>query len=189
MRKPTGYQLILSMVALVTGIAWIWFSRAKPGETTAGKIPTPRSGFLAPDFTLETADGRAISLSSLRGQPVLLNIWASWCGPCRAEMPAIERVFQEYKVKGLNILAINATSQDQISQALSFVRENNLTFPILFDEQGDVNRQYNVQALPTTFFIDANGIIKEVVIGGPMSEASLRIRVEQLFANPDVEKP
>ena len=189
MRISPGHKFILPMVVLIMGMAWIWLSRAEPGETTAGKIPAPRSGFLAPDFTLQTSDGSAISLSSLRGQPVLLNVWASWCGPCRAEMPAMQRIYQDYKDKGLNILAVNSSTQDQIDQALSFVRTNNLTFPILFDEQGDVTHRYNVQALPTTFFIDANGIIREVVIGGPMSEAALRVRVEQLLANPGAEKP
>jgi len=96
-------------------------------------------------------------------------------------MPAIEQVHRQYQGQGLLVLAINATSQDSRSNALSFVEQLKLSFPILFDEQGEVFRLYEVQALPTTFFVDRQGFIREVIIGGPMSEVLLDIRVQQLF--------
>jgi cytochrome c biogenesis protein CcmG, thiol:disulfide interchange protein DsbE len=171
----------LSLLALAIAAAWIWFSRAPAGETTQGLIPAAQKGFLAPDFALETAEGEIIRLSDLRGRPVVLNVWASWCPPCREEMPALERVHQAYQEQGALVLGMNSTVQDDRQKALDFAAEQGLTFPILFDSTGEVTKLYGVRALPTTYFIDAKGIIQEVIAGGPMAEALLRIRVEQLL--------
>jgi cytochrome c biogenesis protein CcmG/thiol:disulfide interchange protein DsbE len=179
----------LSILVLMIGALWAWWSRAPAQGTTGGLIPAPQKGFLAPDFALETAEGKTIRLSELRGQPVVLNIWASWCGPCRAEMPALQRVYQAYQAQGLEILGLNSTAQDDRQLAQAFVAEQGLTFPILFDTQGEATRLYAVRALPTTYFIDAQGVIQEVVTGGPMAEALLRIRVEQLIEASLQEKP
>ena len=134
-------------------------------------------------------DGEIIQLSELRGRPVMVNIWASWCMPCRAEMPALERAYQDYHAQGFEILAVNSTIQDSPQNAANFASEYGLTFKILFDDQGEVTRQYQVQALPSTFFIDEKGIINEVVVGGPMSEALLRTRVENLLKQTILETP
>jgi peroxiredoxin len=141
----------------------------------------PQVGFQAPDFELENSTGETIRLSELRGRPVLVNVWASWCPPCRAEMPAMQTVYQQYQDQGFIVLAVNATDQDDRQDALDFAQEWQLSFPILFDTQGQVSRQYQVRSLPTSFFIDPQGVIREVVVGGPMAEALLRIRVEQLL--------
>jgi peroxiredoxin len=180
MRSFSRWQFF-SVLILIAGAAWTWASRAPAGSTTGGGIPAPRQGFLAPDFTLHTPDGEMVSLSGLRGRPLLINLWASWCLPCRAEMPAIQRVYDEYRDQGFTVLAINATNQDSVSEAVSFVQSNSLTFPILLDEDGSVSQQYSLRALPTSFFVDSEGVIREVVVGGPMSEALLRIRVQELF--------
>lgn len=136
---------------------------------------------MAPDFKLQAASGETIQLSELRGRPVLINLWASWCGPCRAEMPAMQRVYADYQDQDFLILAVNATNQDNADRAVAFAKEYDLTFPILFDTDGSVSSQYRLRALPTSFFVDPSGIIQEVVVGGPMSEALLRIRIEQLL--------
>ena len=170
-----------SLAILILAAGWVWASRAPAGSTTAGAIPAPRQGFLAPDFSLGTSTGETIHLAGLRGRPVLINLWASWCAPCRAEMPALQRVYEDYQDQGITILAVNATDQDQVDKAIAFGQEYGLTFPILFDLDGSVSRQYLLRALPTSFFVDPQGIIREVVVGGPMSEALLRIRVEQLL--------
>jgi peroxiredoxin len=96
-------------------------------------------------------------------------------------MPAIERLYQDYSDKGLIILAVNATNQDDTQDVEAFKEAFSLTFPILYDDLGTINQLYQVSALPTTFFIDSEGIIMDIVIGGPMSEPLLRARVEQLL--------
>ena len=136
---------------------------------------------MAPDFSLQNANGELVSLSELRGKAVLVNLWASWCGPCRAEMPAMQRVYERYKDEGLEILAVNATNQDSASEALAFAQELGLTYPILFDLDGSVSARYALLALPSSFFILPDGRIQEVVVGGPMAEALLIIRIESLL--------
>ncbi|MGD9093249.1 MAG: TlpA disulfide reductase family protein [Anaerolineales bacterium] len=173
--------LLMSAVILLLSAGWIWSTRAAPGSDTSVGNSIPYVGFQAPDFRLQTTSGDMIALSDYHDQPVLINIWASWCPPCRAEMPAMEQVYKEYQDQGFVVLAVNATNQDNPSLALSFAEENNLTFPILLDMEGVVSRQYNVQSLPTSFFIDRFGKIQEIVVGGPMAEALLRIRTEQLL--------
>lgn len=178
------YRLTV-LIALIFGAVWIANSAVPPGQTTQGKIPAPRAGFVAPDFTLSTLDGESVTLSALQGRPVVVNLWASWCGPCRAEMPALQRVYETYRETGLVILAVNATNQDNVTAAQAFVTENGLTFPILLDSDGGASRLYELRALPSTYFIRPDGIIEEVVIGGPMAEALLRTRVEKLLALSD----
>ncbi len=169
------------LVVLVAALVWIFISADRVGTSTAGAIPAPRQGFLAPDFTLSTPDGEIFTLSKLQGQAVLVNLWATWCPPCRAEMPAIQKLYDEYKDQGFVVLAINMTYQDDFSAIAPFMQEYNLSFPILIDETGNVARKYELRSLPSSFFIDRNGIIQEVVIGGPMAEALLRTRIESLL--------
>jgi peroxiredoxin len=96
-------------------------------------------------------------------------------------MPAMEQVYREYAEKGFTILAVNTTYQDNPADVIAFVQEHNLTFPILLDRDRIVSEQYQLLALPSSFFIDRDGIIQEVIFGGPMAEALLRIRVEKLL--------
>jgi peroxiredoxin len=176
---------LFSILVLTLSAGWIAFTPPAVDSATGGKIPAPAEGFLAPDFELQDAAGRSVRLSSLQGQPVLLNLWASWCAPCKAEMPAMQKVYDAYAQRGFIILAVNTTYQDQQSAALEFAENRGLTFPILFDTDGSVSRRYQVSAMPTSFFIDAEGTIRRVVFGGPMPEALLRAEVEQLFAGED----
>jgi peroxiredoxin len=172
----------LFLTVLIIGVAWMAVSAADEAQTTSGQIPSPRQGFLAPDFSLDTLDGRQITLSELRGDPVVVNLWASWCPPCRAEMPAIQEVYDRNRARGLQVLAVNMTYQDSSNAAAEFVREYGLTFPVLLDTTGVVGNGYQMRALPSTFFIDGEGVIQQVIIGGPMSEATLQSAVEALFA-------
>ena len=184
MRNITLTRLFaFSLLLLSLGAIWIWLSLAPPGSTTQGDIPAPQKGFLAPDFELETLDHTVYKLSDLRGNPVLINFWASWCPPCRSEMPAIQNVYDEYRDQGFEVLAVNSTHQDSLGDAITFAQIRRLTFPILLDRDGSVGNLYEIRSLPTSYFIDKNGIIQDVVIGGPMAEALLKIRAEQLFAD------
>ncbi len=166
---------------LLLGLGWIWLSVAPGNTTTSGKIPAPQAGFLAPNFTAQTLDGQTVTLADLRGKVILVNFWASWCPPCRAEMPAIENTSQAYKDQNFVVLAVNSTVQDSLVDARYFVNKNRLGFPILLDESGEITRLYHVQSLPTSFFIDGEGLVREVVVGGPMAEVLLTSRVEKLL--------
>ncbi|MFQ5433281.1 MAG: peroxiredoxin family protein [Anaerolineae bacterium] len=170
------------VAAFLLGSLWIWISAIPDTATTGGLIPSPRAGFPAPDFTLDTLEGSRITLSDLRGSVVIVNLWASWCPPCRAEMPAIEQIYQENKAQGLEVLAVNTTFQDSESTAAKFARDFGLTFPILLDRDGSVSRRYQLQALPTTYFIDRQGVIRAVVPGGPMSETLIESKIADLLA-------
>ena len=175
------YRRITDIAILLLGLAWIFASADQAGTSTAGRIPAPQQGFLAPDFELQTITGETVRLSDLRGQAVLVNLWATWCPPCRAEMPAIEQVYQEYKAQGFTVLAVDMTYQDSFADITPFVEKYNLTFPILLEPNGEMARAYQLRSLPSSFFIDREGIIREVVIGGPMAEALLRTRVEEIL--------
>jgi peroxiredoxin len=166
---------------LALGFAWILISADTSGTSTAGQIPAPHQGFLAPDFELKAAAGGVVKLSDLRGKAVLVNLWATWCPPCREEMQTIENVYQEYKDQGFTVLAVNMTYQDDPLAVMPFVNEQGLTFPILLDETSAIAKAYQLRSLPSSYFIRPDGIINEVVIGGPMSEALLRTRIEDLL--------
>jgi cytochrome c biogenesis protein CcmG, thiol:disulfide interchange protein DsbE len=171
-------RIIFYILVLIAGAAWLTLS-ATTDETLATEGPAPQAGFVAPDFTLSTATGETYTLSDLKGQAVLVNMWATWCPPCRAEMPAMENMYQEYKDQGFMVLAVNNTFQDNPFEIAAFTAEYGLTFPILLDETGDTARAYQVRSLPSSYFINRQGVITEVVIGGPMSEALLRTRIEE----------
>ena len=169
------------LVLLLAGALWIWLSRVSSQDALAGESAVPRVGFRAPDFELSTPQGTQISLSDLRGQAVIINLWASWCPPCRAEMPALQKVYETYHKQGLEILAVNATNQDDAQSAVEFSSQLGLTFPILLDNDGAISRLYQLHSLPTTYFVGRDGSIQEVEVGGPMSEALLRVRVERML--------
>ena len=173
--------LALMGIALGLGAVWIWMSAAPAAATTGGQIPSPREGFLAPDFTLELLGGGPVTLSDLRGKAVVINLWASWCPPCRAEMPAIQRVYERSRGRGLEVLAVNTTYQDSERAAMAFIQELGLTFPVPLDRTGTVSRQYQLRALPSTFFVDREGIIRKVIICGPMGEATIQTAVEEIL--------
>jgi cytochrome c biogenesis protein CcmG, thiol:disulfide interchange protein DsbE len=172
---------LLYLLLLAAGCAWMFFSADKSGSSTAGRIAAPQKGFPAPDFELKTMSGDTIKLSDLRGQAVLVNLWATWCPPCRAEMKTLETVYKDYKDQGFTVVSVNMTSQDDPHAILPFVKEQGLTYPILLDEAGEVARSYQMKSLPSSFFINRDGTINEVVIGGPMAEALLRTRIEDLL--------
>ncbi|MCH7610416.1 MAG: TlpA family protein disulfide reductase [Chloroflexi bacterium] len=166
---------------VVLGAIWIAVSQVPASATTGGAIPSPREGFLAPDFTLETLQGETVTLSDLRGKAVVVNLWASWCPPCRAEMPALQAAYEADRGRGLEILAVDMTYQDTEQDALRFIEEFGLTFTIPMDRDGTVARQYLLRALPSTFFVGPDGVITKVVIGGPMSEATIRTNVQAML--------
>jgi len=136
---------------LIIGAAWIWPAVIRSGPTISENIPGVQPGNLAPDFTLQTLDGDIVTLSELRGRPVLVNMWASWCTPCKYEMPTIQKVYEEFRDRELMVLAVNLTKKDNLTSVISFVEEYDLTFPILLDVDGKVEQAYQLRGLPSTF--------------------------------------
>ncbi len=181
LQENRRWQALMLFVFLL-GSGWTFFARVSPSSTTDGAPPpSPREGFSAPDFTLDLLRGGQVTLSDLRGKVVLINLWATWCPPCREEMPAIEKVYQDYKDQGLEVLAVNTTYQDSESAAAAFVQEHGLTFTIPLDRTGAVSNRYQLRGLPSTFFVDRQGVIRSVVVGGPMSEVLIRSKIQDLI--------
>ncbi len=147
-------------------------------------LAAPREGAPAPNFTLSTLDNETITLSDLRGQVIILNLWTSWCPPCREEMPTLNEVYQTYKDDGLVVLAVNSTVQDREAAAREFAAEYAFDFPILLDHDGIVTRAYQLQSLPTTFFIDRRGVIQAIVPGGPLRVSYIEAKISPLLT-PD----
>ncbi len=117
----------------------------------------------APDFTLKGSTGADVSLSSFRGKVVILNFWATWCPPCRAEMPSMERLYAELKDEGIELVAVDL--QEPEKTVKEFIEENDYTFPVLLDSSGRVGAIYGARSIPTSFLIDAEGTAVAMVVG------------------------
>jgi peroxiredoxin len=140
----------------------------------AGCSPSvPRESNAAPDFTLQNLEGQTISLNALRGRPVLLNFWATWCGPCRSEMPFLQEIHQDpvWQERTLLVLAVNLQESDTVVR--KFMAENGLSFTVLMDTRGEAARLYNIASIPTTYIIGKDGIIKNSRIGAFMNKAQI----------------
>jgi peroxiredoxin len=133
------------------------------GDVNAGlrKAEKPKQ---APNFMLPTLEGTPLRLNSFRGKVVFLNFWATWCPPCRHEMPVMETLYREFKDSGFEVVAISIDTKGKESVA-SFAKKLKLTFPILLDREMAVMRQYEVRGLPATFLIDREGRIAQVAVG------------------------
>jgi peroxiredoxin len=130
--------------------------------TDAG-IPVVREKVEPIDFTLPLLDGTNRKLSDLKGKVVFLNFWATWCPPCRQEMPSMETLYQKFKGQGLEIFAVDC--MEEAGDVSAFMRRNKLNFPAALDVSGRVNGQYGVEAIPTTYILDRSGKIIIRVVG------------------------
>lgn len=175
---------ILILIVLLLGGAWVLDSREEVTEPKNFLLTeAPMVGHLAPEFIAQTAGGERHALldyvdrSGDNGMPVVLNFWASWCGPCRMEMPAFERTSLKYADRAA-ILGINqAESAETVER---FAQTTGVTYPLLVDDQWTVNRLYGVANLPTTIFVDADGVIREVFVG-TMNQAVLEDKLNALL--------
>lgn len=155
--------LVLTLVLLIVGCS----------------SSAPKMGKLAPDFQLPNLEAQAISLSDFQGKPVFLNFWATWCGPCRYEMPLIQAMFEKSSGTGLVILAVDVGEAP--SRVKDYLQSGNFSFPVLLDTKQDVALGYNVRGLPTTFLIDKDGIIKEVKVGAFLNMLEINKSVAKII--------
>ena len=173
----------LIALVLVLGGSWIALSRSLVNSRVSGGDAVvleaaPIAGHPAPEFELVSVAGETVRLSDFQGQPVILNFWATWCGPCRAEFPEFQQAAVD-NADRLVIIGINNTSADQADQIPGFLKEFGITFPIVLDEDGQTIKRYRILGLPTTIFIDSDGIINEVFTG-PLNKAYIESKISEL---------
>lgn len=125
---------------------------------------SPEPGFAAPNFTLQDTQGHTVSLSQLRGKLVYVNFWASWCPPCQEETPDLVKMYAEYG-KRIAFIGINLTGSDKVANALGFIQYFHIAYPVLLDSKDTAAKMYNILAIPTSFFINRQGIIVDRVTG------------------------
>lgn len=142
----------------------------------------PTVGSQAPEFNLPTLDGQSLQLSALRGKNVLISYWVTWCIPCMEELPALNRINQEYKEQNLVILSVNGIKQDEMDKVTAAVSELGISMPIVFDQDDALWNSYWVRFLPTSFFIDENGVIRHIQLGS-LNEDELRTKIDQLISD------
>jgi len=120
-------------------------------------------GQIAPDFTLKNLQGINLNLTEQRGEIIVINFWASWCGPCRKEMPVLQKLHDKYNNLGVSVWGVNVEQENQAGR--EFLKGLNLTFPIFFDQTNKISATYQVEAMPTTVIIDRNGKVRKVFRG------------------------
>jgi len=159
MRKPSRTNLIRAALVALPFLLMATFSGAKAERT------------LAPDFTLKSASGENIKLSELRGQVVMINFWASWCGPCRQEMPLLDDLHARYSPMGFTMLGVNVEKDSRKAKAL--LKDLPVDFPILFDQKNQVSKDYDVVAMPSTVLVDRDGNIRYIHKGYKAGDESV----------------
>lgn len=174
-----AWSIFIVTLALA-GTGWIALSQEPVTTFNPGSDLTeaPIPGYLAPQFILNSTVGEEIAMQDYLGRPVILNFWATWCPPCRAEVPHFQDASVKYKGRAI-ILGIDQGEPQSV--VTDFANSFALSYPLLLDQDNSVNRQYGVSALPTTVFVDAQGIVREVFTG-IINGAVLQDRIENLLA-------
>jgi peroxiredoxin len=176
--------LIITLASVLTlGFAMAGCSSNSSAPTQGTNTTSPTEGAevgnLAPDFQFQDRDEKLVSLSDFQGRPVILNFWATSCYYCIYEMPYLQQVYEEWSSEGLVLLAINMGGTP--SRVEEFLKSHNLSLPVLLDTKNDVGRRYNVLYIPTTFFIDKNGIIQAVRVGAFLDKKAIEDNLNKIM--------
>lgn len=175
----TGALLLILGACNPLPTAWSGLASDTAREPS-GRPVTAKVGALAPEIDLPTLSGERIVLSQLVGKPVLVNFWATWCPPCRAEFPVFVRKYKQYRDQGLVIIGVNTQDTNSDEGIRTFMHNTLVNFPIVRDRDERVTRAYKVRGLPTTVFIDRQGIIREIIVGGPLEDAQLDEQIAKI---------
>jgi cytochrome c biogenesis protein CcmG/thiol:disulfide interchange protein DsbE len=184
-RTRKGFLLGAGMLVLLALVVIIAFgfpeSTDSPSQIQVGNDPNsetaPEEDAFAPDFELFNLEGKEVQLSEFKGQPVLINFWATWCAPCRIEMPAIQDCFERLAENGFAVLTVNY--DESLEEVQAFADELELTFDLLLDPGGEIQRRYRIRGYPTSLFVDSNGVIQVLHIG-VMTESQLDTYLAQI---------
>src|SRR6187551_705419 len=160
---PRRPAILLAAVFFWSGALHADAPRAAPDYSAVPKLEAVADHPAAPDFTLINPDGKKVSLKDFRGKVVFLNFWATWCEYCRDEMPAMQRLYQEFRGKGLEIVGVNV--KDKRADAMAFVRKVQVTYPIVLDPEGEVGLLYGAFGLPLTYLVDRKGAVLARLFG------------------------
>lgn len=180
MPRTRSDWIVLTLVAAVLGAVWIATTRVDPSAPAlALGEPLPEVGHPAPDFTLQAPGGGEVRLSDLRGKPVVVNFWATWCPPCRAEIPALEQAHRDF---GGDVVILGVDVQESEATVEAFMGEFGMSYPVALDPNAAVARGYQVRAYPTTVFVDSRGVIRHIFTG-PLNEPLLYTRLTELMGH------
>ncbi|MFD1177900.1 TlpA family protein disulfide reductase [Paenibacillus puldeungensis] len=159
--------VILALIGLVVYAGYDFYSQVDKFSTDGSTLEVGiQKGKLAPDFILTNLKGEPVKLSDYKGKKVLINFWATWCPPCQAEMPHMQKIYANYESKDVVVLGVNLSFTEKGSDSVqAFVDEQGISFPIVLDKEGNVAELYQVSAYPTTYFVDGNGVIRERLQG------------------------
>ncbi|MFJ7975208.1 TlpA disulfide reductase family protein [Peribacillus sp. JNUCC 23] len=170
--KKLCYTILSVWIGLIAANSYVSAEELTGSRQTQ---PVVKIGKPAPNFELTTLSGEQIKLSDYRGKVVILNLWATWCPPCKAEMPEMQSFYEKSRNSDITLLSVNLTAQEKNEKAVAdFVANYQLTFPILLDKTDTVGKLYKTISIPTSYIIDREGIIREKVIG-PMDEEKMAI--------------
>ncbi|NEW04868.1 TlpA family protein disulfide reductase [Paenibacillus sp. SYP-B3998] len=164
---------------MIICIGLVFYQHPSPSKSTSQPGEGVDIGLKAPDFTLEGLDSQTYRLASFRGKPTIVNFWASWCGPCVDEAPSFAKLHEAYGSQ-VNIVAINLTTLDSLENVQAFVQRYHFRFPILLDTAGDTAAKYRIQPIPSTFFLDKNGVIVDGMLGA-LDAQTLKQKTDELL--------
>lgn len=183
-RTRTWLYLNLALAAglILAGATMLFWMGGQSSTSQAAPLSpvfSRQQGQPAPDFSLTSLEGARLNLSDYAGQVVMINMWATWCPPCKAEMPAINSFYEAHREQGFTVLAVN--SQEDAATVNAFIKSGGFSFPVLLDTRAEVMELYQVRGLPTSYIIDRNGAIRHVQTGA-ITEKQLEQIVLPLLA-------